>query len=121
MMTIEFEGATMDVPVYRWIDGSESTVISDRRTMEKVPIMSMPDVGEKVGQPLRNLGEEIRFERPISRTKANTIPGVAMDNFSIKVFTVDHKGDSFPRNSVLIIGIVVASALSLALMMFRKR
>ena len=48
-------------------------------------------------------------------------PDVVMDNFSIKVFTVDHKeDDSYPWFEAIMVGIAVLSALSLAFMFFRK-
>ena len=48
-------------------------------------------------------------------------PKVVMDNFSIKVFTVDHReDDSYPWFEVIMIGIAAACALSLVFMFFRK-
>ena len=64
MMTIVYEGEMMDVPIYRWIDDSESTVIIDMKTREKHPIMSIPVVEYRLGRTIRGLQECMRFEQP---------------------------------------------------------
>ena len=64
MMTIVYEGEMMDVPIYRWIDDSESTVIIDMKTREKHPIMSIPVIESGLGRAIRGLHESMRFEQP---------------------------------------------------------
>ena len=46
-------------------------------------------------------------------------PRTVMDNFSIKVFTVDHK-EEFPWATVVIVGIAAAAALALTVPFFRR-
>ena len=64
MMTVDYEGEIVDVPVYRWRDGSESTVIIDMKKRKKYAIMSIPAVESELGKALRSFHEGTKFEEP---------------------------------------------------------
>lgn len=64
VMTVDYEGEIVDVPVYRWKDDSESTVVIDMKKRKKHVIMSVPDGKSGLGKALRRFHEGMEFEEP---------------------------------------------------------
>lgn len=61
-MTVDYDGSIQEVPLYKWIDGSESTVVIDCEEMKKHLILSVPKADVSILKLIEGFHDARKFE-----------------------------------------------------------
>ena len=65
-MIVNFEDSIQEVPLYKWIDGSESTVVVDFNKKKQYPILSVKEASLSLSEMLDGFNRSRSFEYPES-------------------------------------------------------